>query len=120
MDAQYAQVIWLFDPASDADGGPVMCGLDDLSALVEQALTAAGLMNVGVEGIVVRDGAGTGFELVARTDAGSGAAGRLALTAVGSSEMEVGARVRAWGHIRCSPAGRLELEVEDLQVIDGR
>jgi hypothetical protein len=120
MDAQYPQVVWLFDPGSDADSGPVMCGVDDLSSLVEQALTVGGLTHLGIEGTIERSRAGGGFELVARSGPGSGAAGRLALTAVDGLAIQVGSRMRAWGWLRCSPAGALELEVEDLHVIGER
>lgn len=124
MDADRAEVIWMFDVASEPDG-PVMCGVDELPAVVEQALAAAGCTEVGVAGIVSHvqsEGASVvGFDLVA--DVGDGSLASccvLAGSAVDASVASVGARVRVWGRLGVDATGWLALEARDVQPTDGR
>lgn len=124
MDADRAAVIWMFDVASETDG-PVMCRVDELAAVLDQALAAAGCTEVGVDGIVshleLEGGSIVGFDLVA--DVGDGSQARcsvLAGTAVDTSAANVEARVRVWGRLRVDATGRLALKAREVQLIDRR
>ena len=122
MDAHEAQVIWLFDVAADPDPGPVMLDVDELPAMVDEALAAAGLDEVALEGVVVRQGAHHdpgGFDLVG--DASALAPRWCCRVAVGPALERIpvrsGARLRAWGLLRCTAAGTLELEATRLEAL---
>lgn len=121
MDGDCAAVIWMFDLAWEPDG-PVMCGVDELPAVLDQALAAAGCTEVGVDGIVshveLEGGSIVGFDLAA--DGSQASCSVLAGTAVDASAASVEARVRVWGRLRVDATGRLALEAREVQLTDRR
>lgn len=119
MDADRAQVIWLFDVAADPAEAPVMLGVDELASLVEEALASAGLADVAVEGVVANPRLTEGavkFDLVSGAGEGSVMRGcRVTLGGAGDvAPTRAGQRVRAWGRLRCRPTGAVELEAARL------
>lgn len=121
MDADQAEVIWMFDAAAEPDG-PVMCAIDELAGLVGQALASAGCTEVGIVGLVSQlelEGAAiVRFVLVADVG-GSGASCRVVAGVVDASGVRSGARVRAWGRLRLDTSGGLELAARDVHLLTG-
>jgi len=121
MDRDLAEVIWLFDVAADPDEGPVMCAVDEVAALVDHALAAAGCQDLAVEGVVtsaVSDDAGVRFDLGVTTKASDAAAvwRVVASPGVDLGDVRPGDRVRVWGWLRCRASGRVELEADRVDL----
>ncbi len=123
MDADRAEVIWLFDVASEPEG-PVTCGVDELADVVAQALATAGCTDVGVDGVVshveLEGAAVVRFDLVAGGDRSRARCLVTARAATDAFAALAGARVRVWGRLRVDATGRLEVEAQEVLRMDGR
>jgi hypothetical protein len=122
MDRDLAEVIWLFDVEAEVSG-PVVCRIDELPTVVDQALASVQCAGVAVDGVVSQvefEGEATvRFDLVAYVD-GSRASCRVRVASgTDASVARAGTRVRVWGRLGVDESGRLEVEARDVQLKAG-